>query len=574
MKKILKRHGYTLIELLAVIIVLAIIALIATPITIKIINRSKDNAAKQSVENYAHAVETEIVAQKASGNLMEDGTYYINNDGNLCNDLDCNTQIAIPMKGKKPSSGVVTIEDSKVTSIVDVYINEKYYNYENGVVTSSDIPKTAGGYDENNNLIVDWDTMISEEYITVSGSEITGKNETKMSTISSLIIPNSITSIGNSAFRDISTLISVLLPNYLVSIGDYAFRGTGITSITIPNSVTSIGKCAFSTVLTSVTFKEGSKLTSIGDLAFMFCESLTSITIPNSVISIGDQAFRYCTSLTSITIPSSVTSIGMHAFDRCESLTSITIPSSVTSIGDQAFNYCTSLESIKVDSDNTVYEDRNSNAIIRKLNNTLLVGCKNTTIPDSVTSIGGYAFYGCTGLTSITIPSSVTSIEDMAFIYCTSLTSITIPSSVTSIGDQAFNYCTSLESIKVDSNNTVYEDRNSNAIIRKSDDTLIVGCKNTTIPDSVTSIENNAFSGCTGLSSITIPESVRKIGRYAFYYCTNLTSVTFEETSGWNVNDFVGGRINIIDSDLSDTKKVATYLKGTYDYCEWTRSSE
>ena len=245
------------------------------------------------------------------------------------------------------------------------------------------------------------------------------------------------------------------------------------------------------------------------------------------VTSIGDEAFRYCYSLTSIQIPNSVTSIGYDAFEGCESLTSIEIPNSVTSIGARAFGGCDSLTSIVVDAGNTKYDSRNDcNAIIKTASNTLIAGCQNTIIPNSVKSIGDYAFMFCSSLTSIQIPNSVTSIGEWALGYCSSLTSIEIGNSVTSIGNNAFAYCESLTNIVVDYDNAVYESRNGcNAIIETASNTLIAGCKNTIIPNGVTSIGDRAFNGCSSLTSIQIPNSVTSIGDWAFAYCSGLSSI-------------------------------------------------
>ena len=261
-----------------------------------------------------------------------------------------------------------------------------------------------------------------------------------------------------------------------------------------------------------------------------------SVTIPAtvthdgttySVTIIGVGAFDDCRNLTAINIPNSVTTIGDGAFEGCTGLTAINIPTSVTTIGNSAFSGCSSLATISVASDNPKYDSRNNcNAIIETATNTLIAGCKNTTIPNSVTSIGEGAFSGYSSLTNINIPNSVTVIGELAFDGCIGLTAINIPNSVTTIGEGAFSDCSNLTSISVVSDNPKYDSRNNcNAIIETTTNTLIAGCKNTIIPNSVTVIGELAFSGCTSLTAINIPNSVTSIGRSAFYGCSSLTNI-------------------------------------------------
>ena len=336
----------------------------------------------------------------------------------------------------------------------------------------------------------------------------------------SYTIPDTVTTICDRAFYRCSNLTMLTIPDSVTIIGNYAFwNSSSLISMTIPDSITSIGNMAFYNCMALTELTMPNSVTSIGNSAFRICSSLKELTIPDSVTYIGDRAFSSCSNLTKLTISNSVISVGKETFWKCFSLTSLTIPDSVTTIGDNAFSECSSLTSL--------------------------------TIPNSVTSIGDSAFYECSSLTSLTIPNSITTVGSNPFrgltlqldnrsphfyvednvlftadksqliAYCSSQTSYSIPNSVTSIGDSAFSSCESLTTLTIPNSVTSIGGR------------AFLGCRSLTaltIPDSVTSIGDGAFVRCSNLTTLTIPYSVTTIGDNAFSWCSSLISLTIPES--------------------------------------------
>lgn len=353
--------------------------------------------------------------------------------------------------------------------------------------------------------------------------------------------------LGNSLFNDFSGITSVDIPDSVTSIGRSVFHSCfRMIRVNIPDGVTVIGDKAFYGCSALIDVTIPINITTIGDWTFFGCSGLTSLLIPDGVESIGEAAFRDCSGLTSLTIPDSVTSIGKDAFAYCRGLNTVIIPDNVTSIGDGAFAGCPNLiltitkgsvaegyakeEKIRFSYLNGEDADKSAGVgaqwkyilnddyamitgyleeeprgdmmipseidgyIVTEIDSLSFYQCSNltsVTIPNSITNIGFRTFQGCYNITSATLPNSLTSIENAVFASCSALTNITIPDSVTSIGVYAFEHCKKLTSI--------------------------------IIPDGVTSIGDGAFNGCGKLTSVTIPASVTSIGTSVFANCPNLT---------------------------------------------------
>lgn len=370
------------------------------------------------------------------------------------------------------------------------------------------------------------------------------------------------------AFEKCAEITSITLPNTVTTINNYAFHGcAALSAFEIPDTVTYIGSYAFSGCVSIPSLDIPEAVQEIGEGAFSGWTQLTSITVPDSVTMIGRGVFENCTEVESITVPymgktkenteyaflgylfggyyyynngeyvpaglqtvviTDESDIPARAFEGCVGLTSITLPDTVTVIGNYAFSGCSGLVSFE--------------------------------IPDAVTSIGEGAFKGCTGLTALEIPDAVTSIGMEAFLNCTGFTSFEVPAGVTEIGHGAFSGCTSLEKMTLPfigrmKDGTEYrhfgsifgaynyydnDDRvpaalktviltNGTEIAAHAFD-VCVGLTSITLPNTVTSIGESAFAGCMGLTAIELPDSVETLGVAAFKGCTSLTGITLPET--------------------------------------------
>ena len=350
-------------------------------------------------------------------------------------------------------------------------------------------------------------------------------------TIESITFGENITSIGNNAFQYNNGLVNLNIPDNITTIGNETFKYCHkLKNLKLGNGIESIGKQAFGGCRDLINLDLGNNISIVSEYMFSGCDSLENLIIPNNIVKIEKNAFGSCKNLTNIVFGNNLERIEDSAFSNCTNLKEIVIPKNITYIDEYAFISCSNLTRINVEENNPIYDSReNCNAIIETSKNRLILGCKNTLIPNSITTIGGKSFYGRENLTSIYIPSSINKIEVTAFVNCINLSNII-----------------------VDEKNTTFDSRNNcNAIIKTSDNTLVIGCQNTIIPNGITSIGPQAFHGCKNLTTISLPNSITKIGTKAFassglvnillpqdltyigdtafYDCRNLTNITIPD---------------------------------------------
>ena len=362
---------------------------------------------------------------------------------------------------------------------------------------------------------------------------------------------------------------SIVLPNTITSIGERAFYGcSGVASITTPDCLTSIGTYAFSGCTSLSGFVIGDNVTSIGTYAFSGCTSLTSVDIPVGVEVLSENAFSGCTSLASLTLHSALIEIKSNAFQNC-ALTSVDIPSSVTNIDSTAFKGCLNLTSINASDDNANFSTQ-TGVLYNKDKTELLIcpaGIINIVVPGTVTQIGASAFEGCsrlasvtmqegleligngafsgcTSITSVVVPGSVEEIGTRAFMGCTGLTVLVLQEGIGTIGNSAFNGCTGLTSVTIPSSAT-FPNESLSSLAQFAGCTSLTNVSissncfgkigklfyrltglNITVRNDVTSIGNSAFKSCTGISSVALPNTIESIGSEAFSGCTAITSIS------------------------------------------------
>jgi len=554
-KELKNSKGITLIALIITIIIMLI--LVGASVTVALngglFNTAKDAQAKTQEER-----NKELVLD--GGQVEIDGEIY-----NSIEDYINKNQLA---NTKCKQIGDLLYVGNESTKTATVYGNRENMDYTNPMwqmyLLVNNLQVTATEISILPELKIDGETYTVTAI--ANNAFCTMMNQVGATSITTVIIPDTVISIGGNAFCNCTSLENIIIPDSVTNIGVDAFTGTPwlvnntINGLFIRNNILLDGKGATGDISIP------SNVESIAYKAFSNNTGITSITIPDSVISIGTYAFSDCTELTSITLPYNLEIIENYTFENCSSLTSIEIPRNVTAIYGYAFGNCTALTDVEILNTSTdiareafygtPWQANNTINGLFIINNILLDGQGATgdiSIPSGVVSINEQAFSYNISITSVTIPDSVTTIESSAFTGCTSLTSVIIPDSVTRIGANAFSTTPWLEEQKsiatnglVIINNMLIDASGATGDVIIPDTVTVIslfngrGATSVVIPNSVTRIDDMAFLGTT-LTSITIPESVINIGSSVFGMSMSLTEIRvyWEEGNkpqGWDEN--------------------------------------
>ena len=402
-------------------------------------------------------------------------------------------------------------------------------NIGNGLNSNTNMPNGDKlqqiNVSENNNYLSSADGILYNKHKT------TLIKVPKATTLTTITIPDSVTTIADSAINSCTKPTAITIPDSVINIGTYAFYNSKAT-MTIPNTVESIGEYAFYGCINLTSYTSSNVISGLNGYTFCGCTNLLSVTITSNVLSIGQYCFSGCNKLTTLTINTGLTAIGDYAFSKCTVLNNVTIPNSVTTIGNYVFQQCAGLTNIVLSENissmgNYVFSECSNLETISVPNNiTNIIGMFNkcvklrtVNIPNSVTAIGDYAFNNCSVLESINIPDNIVSIGSYAFAKCVILANINIAKpTLKTIGSYAFNNCYLMPN--QDMGSLTIQTISTNAFNGCSSFTSI------SLPDTITTLSDYAFANCTNLITANIPININTIQASLFENCTNLTNIT------------------------------------------------
>lgn len=439
--------------------------------------------------------------------------------------------------------------------LTKVYFDNSLSEYEKCSFAFDSNPSCNGAF-----LYIDGKEISELDLVKLTDFEFVGvKNLEKVNV-------STITNVPSYCFyrcKGLKTFTSSSITN----ISENSFESSSVVEVDLNGNEVELSSSTFSLCyyLKSLT----AKVSSLGNSTFQKCYDLESISFSDKLTEIPSSSFTYARKLKTLEFPSSLKKIGSNAFSYCTGIESISISENLTNIEEGAFSTTSSLIKIEVDSNNEKYESY-ENGLYLKGEDELLLGCQNTKIKEGTKKIHSQAFFGCYSLNEISLPSSLEEIDNYAFAN-TNIVSLDIPQNVTSIGNNAFTGCSSLTCINVDSSNTIYASE-GNCLLNKDKTSLIYGCKNSLIPTSVTTIENEAFYYCSNLKNIDIPSYVTSIGNYAFSHCYVLESISIPSNVSYLGENCFEDDILLNEVTFYDDSKLTEISSNCFALCSSLKS--